>query len=74
MTRHISSLCQNCYSDQRPDRYFPETYRTGTCCGCGDLTFVARVSRGEAQQVQYLLFAEYDDRPACCRVPASQAH
>ena len=60
MDRHISSLCQSCYSDQRPDRYFPETYRTGTCCACGDLTFVARVS--------------YDDRPACCRVPASQAN
>jgi hypothetical protein len=69
--RHTSSLCQTCYEQARPDRYFPETFRDGTCCGCGDiLTFVARVTKGEAQTVAYLNFATPADRPACCRVAA----
>lgn len=73
MDRHLSDLCQTCYALARPDRYFPETYRTGECCGCGDaFTFVARVSRGEASTVQYLNFAVVEDRPACpCRVVAA---
>jgi hypothetical protein len=68
--RHTSSLCQTCYEQARPDRYFPETFRDGTCCACGDYAFVARVTKGEAQQVAYSLFATPADRPACCRVAA----
>jgi len=67
MDRHISALCQTCYEQARPDRYFPETFRDGTCCGCGDQTFIARVTKAEAQAVGHGLFATFEDRVECCR-------
>jgi hypothetical protein len=67
--RHTSSLCQTCWEQARPFAHFPDTDRWGECCACGDGgTFIARVQRGEVQQVAYLLFATPADRPACCRV------
>ena len=66
MKRHTSSLCQSCYSEARPDRYFPETFRIDVCCACGDITYAARVTKGETQQVAYTLYADPADRVACC--------
>lgn len=44
-------LCQTCFSLARPGDYFPESPSDGVCCGCGDDTFVARVSRGEIEDL-----------------------
>lgn len=63
MTRHSCSLCQTCYERQRPWRYFPETFRDGTCCGCGDYSFIARVTRAEADEQAEHLFGTPADRP-----------
>jgi len=63
MARHSCSLCQSCYEQARGWRYFPETFRDGDCCGCGDWTFVARVTRKEADEIAADLFSNYVDRP-----------
>ena len=54
--------CQTCYAAIRPDVYFPETDRSDVCCACGDLTFVARVTRAEANGHAATMFAP-GDRP-----------
>ena len=63
MARHSCSLCQNCYELSRGWRYFPETDRDGDCCGCGDWTFVARVTKAEAAEIASDLYADPADRP-----------
>jgi len=45
-------LCQFDYEIVRPDRYFPETFRSGTCDACGEQTFVARATRNEAMYLR----------------------
>lgn len=49
----MADLCQTDYERVRPDRYFPETFRTDECKACGEVTFVARVSAREARDAEH---------------------
>ena len=52
----MADLCQTDYEAVRPDRYFPETFRTGECEACEETTFVARVNEREVREAKYQRF------------------
>lgn len=64
MHRHVCRVCSDCWYRLRPGDYMPDTDVWDIpCCGCGDVTQTARVTRAEADERAATLWDNPDDRP-----------
>lgn len=48
--RKIYKVCQDCWAEIRPGDYFPVIISADDCASCGQLAFVARVTRAEVEK------------------------